>query len=94
MKRGTGVYPYWFPAKRDVPRSNKHSIEVVVQDENSPVEEHYEVDAASCSVQRPVPDNGIQNCHGGAYSNNRQGYDWPPVAQSPNLMEALQCHKS
>lgn len=89
MKQVTAIYTYWFPSKRDVPRSNKHSIEVVVQDENSPVEEHDEIDAASCSVQWPVPDNRVKNCHSGAYSNNGQGYDWPPVAQSSNLMEAL-----
>lgn len=42
--------PYWFPAERNVSRSNKHSIEVVVEDEDSPVEKHNEVDATSCSV--------------------------------------------
>ena len=84
---------YWFPAERDVSRSNKHGIEVVVEDEDSPVDEHEEVNAASCSVEWPVPDNGVQNCHGRAYSNDRQGYDWTPVAQSPNLMEVLKCHK-
>lgn len=42
--------PYWFPAKRDVPWSNKHSVEVVVEDEDSPVDEHDEINAAPCSV--------------------------------------------
>lgn len=42
--------PYWFPAKRNVSRSNKHRIEVVVEDEDSPVDEHEEVNAAPCSV--------------------------------------------
>lgn len=41
---------YWFPAKRDASRSNKHSIEVVVKDKDSPVDEHDEVNAASCCV--------------------------------------------
>ncbi len=41
---------YWFPAKRNVSRSNEHSVEVVVEDENSPVDEHDEVNAASCCV--------------------------------------------
>lgn len=43
-------YPYWFPAKRNVSRSNKHSIEVVVKYEDSPVDEHDEVNAPPCSV--------------------------------------------
>lgn len=34
----------------DVSRSNKHSIKVVVEDEDTPVEEHDEVNAASRSV--------------------------------------------
>lgn len=42
--------PYWFPAKRDASRSYKHSIEVVVKDKDSPVDEHDEVNAASCCV--------------------------------------------
>lgn len=42
--------PYWFPAMKNVSRSNKHRIEVVVEDEDSPVEKHNEVDATSCSV--------------------------------------------
>lgn len=48
---------YWFPAKRNVSRPYKHSIEVVVKDEDSPVDEHNKVDASSCSVKRPVPNN-------------------------------------
>lgn len=54
MTNVTSLYliedPYWFPAKRDVARSNKHCIKVVVEDEDSPVDEHEEVNAASCSV--------------------------------------------
>lgn len=42
--------PYWFPSEGDVSRSNKHSVEVVVENEDSPVEEHDEVNAATCSV--------------------------------------------
>lgn len=50
VKKVMGLCPYWFPAKRDVTRSNKHSVEVVVEDEDSPVDEHDEINAASCSV--------------------------------------------
>lgn len=79
---------------RNVSWSDKHSIEVVVENEHSPVDEHDEVNAAPCSVQGPVPDNRVQHCHGWAYGDDRQCYDWAPVAQPPNLMEVLKCHKS
>lgn len=85
--------PYRFPAKWDVPRSYKHSIEVVVKDKDSPIDEHDEVNAATCRVKRPVPDDGVKNGHGRAYSYDRQCYDWTPVTQSPNLMEVFKCHK-
>ena len=50
VKKVKRLCAYWSPAKRDVPRSYKHSIEVVVEDKDSPVYEHDEVNAASCSV--------------------------------------------
>lgn len=49
-KQNIWIYPYWFPAKRNVSRSNKHSVEVVVKYEDSPVDEHDEVNAPPCSV--------------------------------------------
>lgn len=65
---------------RYVSRANKHSVEVVVQDKDCPVDEHNEVNATPCSVKWPVPDDGVQNGHGRTYSNDRQSYDWSPVA--------------
>lgn len=41
---------YWFPAKRNISRPNKHGVEVVVEDKNSPVYEHEEVNAACRGV--------------------------------------------
>lgn len=85
---------YRFPAERNVSRPYKHRIEVVVKDQDSPVDEHKKVDAAPCSVKRPVPNDWVQNRHGGTYSNDRQCYNRTPVAQSPNLMEVLERYKS
>ncbi len=50
---------YRFPLQRNVTRANKHGIKVVVKNEDGPVNEHDEVDAASCGVQWPVPDYGV-----------------------------------
>lgn len=42
-----GSFSYWFPPQRDKARTNKHGIEVIIKNHDSPIDQHDEIHTPS-----------------------------------------------
>uniref|UniRef100_A0A0K8R460 Putative palmitoyltransferase zdhhc6 n=1 Tax=Ixodes ricinus TaxID=34613 RepID=A0A0K8R460_IXORI len=68
-----------FPSQGDKARTNKHSIEVIIKNHDSPVYQHDEIHtSSSCIVKAKYHKHRVNHGHHRTYCYNTKGYNKDP----------------